>query len=370
MSNKLRVGVVFGGRSGEHEVSLNSAKSIFREIDGSRFDPIPIGITPAGQWLLVDDDKLQQTLAKGFSEGAGRPVHFPGNIETKGFLLEERPGCFVPLPLDVIFPVLHGTYGEDGTVQGLFEVLAVPYVGAGVLGSAVGMDKGIMKEVFHDNDIPTPDFVIIKRRDWEKRPDAVSETLMKRFTFPMFIKPANLGSSVGVTKVKSPADLRPAMEEAAKYDRRVIVEEGIIGREFECAVMGNDDPVASAVGEIIASNEFYDYHAKYLDGLSEGIIPADLPEAVSQEIRSLAVRVFLATDCAGLGRVDFFVRRVDNQVLVNEINTIPGFTSISMYPQLMEAVVVSYSQLVSNLIDLALERHADRQRSFTRWDGK
>ncbi len=370
MSNKLRVGVVFGGRSGEHEVSLRSAASIFREIDRNRFDPVPIGITPAGQWILVDDAKLEQTLAKGFAAGAGRPVHFPGNIDTKGFLLEERPGCFSPLPLDVVFPVLHGTYGEDGTVQGLFEVLAVPYVGAGVLGSAVGMDKGIMKEVFHDSDIPTPDFVIVKRRDWERSPEAVSLTLMKRFAFPMFIKPANLGSSVGVTKVKSAADLRPAMDEAAKYDRRVIVEEGIAGREFECAVIGNDDPVAPVVGEIIPSNEFYDYYAKYLDGLSEGIIPADLPEAVAQEIRSLAVRAFLATDCAGLARVDFFVRSGDNKVFVNEINTLPGFTSISMYPQMIVASGVSYSQLVTDLIELALERHADRQRSLTRWDGK
>lgn len=370
MSSKLRVGVVFGGRSGEHEVSLMSATSIFREIDRGRFEPVPIGITPSGQWILVYEQELGKTLAKGFAAGAGRPLHFPGNPDTKGLLLEDHPGCFRTVPLDVIFPVLHGPYGEDGTVQGLFELLSIPYVGAGVLGSAVGMDKGIMKQVFHDNGIPTPDFVIVKRREWESRPQTVVETLMAKFGFPMFVKPANLGSSVGVTKVKSAADLAPAMEEAAKYDRRIIVEEAIDGREFECAVLGNDDPVASGAGEIIPSREFYDYHAKYVDGQSEGIIPAKLPDSVVHEIRDLAVRTFLATDGAGLGRVDFFVRSVDEKVLVNEINTIPGFTSISMYPKLFEAAGISYTQLVSKLIDLALERYADRQRSFTRWDGK
>jgi D-alanine-D-alanine ligase len=345
-----------------------SAASVWRAIDRTRFEPVPIGITPEGQWLLVRDP--QAAFADGLSPCAGPAVQFPGRPGGGGILVETPGGGTEWMSLDILFPVLHGPYGEDGTVQGLFELIGMPYVGSGVMGSAAGMDKGIMKRLFVADGIPTPHFMVVTRKAWETQPEEILGAVDANLAAPpWFVKPANLGSSVGVTKVKQARDLRVAIDAAAKYDRRIVVEEGIDGREIECSVLGNDDPIASVAGEIIPSREFYDYHAKYLDGKSEGIVPADLPDAVADEVRRLAIRAFVVTDCAGMARVDFMVRRADDKVFVNEINTIPGFTSISMYPKLFEASGVPYPALITRLIELGLERFADRQRSLTRWDG-
>jgi len=388
---KLRVGVVFGGRSGEHEVSLLSAASVIRALDRERFEPVPIGIAKDGRWLagpsalrvLRDAARLpaagaMAALAAGCRGAGGRPpeasvVALLPDPTREGALASAGGGGLDELEglsrLDVVFPVLHGPFGEDGTVQGLFELAGLPYVGAGVLGSALGMDKIAMKDVFRAHGLPVVSYLAVTRSEWERDPGAARNRIQARLRFPLFVKPANLGSSVAVTKVRSIEDLDAAMDLASHYDRRLVVEEAAMNaREIECSVLGNDDPVASVPGEVIPSREFYDYAAKYLDDGSALIIPADLPSGVAAEVQDLAVRAFRALDVAGMARVDFFVGRDDHRVTVNELNTIPGFTSISMYPKLWEASGVAYTDLITRLIELALERHKDRRRSRTTYD--
>ena len=367
---KLRVGVLFGGQSSEHEVSLASARSVIGALDPEKYEVVSIGITKGGKWLTggdpmgqlragLDSDgtpRLSSILAPD-PQGEGRAEIVEFSSEGNEWLA--RPGE----PLDVIFPVLHGPYGEDGTVQGLLELAGIPYVGAGVLGSAVGMDKAVMKTLFMAHGLPVVPYVLVTRAEWERDPAGVRGKVEGKLRYPLFAKPANMGSSVGVGKVHGPGELAPALDWAARFDRRLLVEQGVDAREVECAVLGNDDPQASVVGEIVPGNEFYDYRAKYVDDNSDLIIPAELPKRISDEVRRLSLEAFRAIDGAGMARVDFFVARDFSEVWVNEINTIPGFTRISMYPKLWEGTGVAYSELVDRLIQLALERHRERQRN-------
>lgn len=355
MAGKIKVGVLFGGQSSEHEVSLASARSVMFALNPEKYDIVPIGITKRGAWLIGGDPMLQlRSGSEAVDNGAGVGSTLPLDIVGEG-----RSGK----PLDVVFPVLHGPYGEDGTVQGLLELAGVPYVGAGVLGSAVGMDKAVMKQVFIAQGLPIVPFVHVTRREWQRDPDAVRRNAEAQLPYPMFAKPANMGSSVGVGKIHGAEDFAAALDNAAKYDRRIIIEQGVDARECECAVLGNDDPQASVVGEIVPGNEFYDYRAKYVDSNSALFIPADLPRGISEEIRRISVEAFRAVDASGMSRVDFFVARDLSAVWLNEINTIPGFTRISMYPQLWEASGLSYPALLDRLIELAIERHGDRMQS-------
>ena len=367
---KIRVGVIFGGRSGEHEVSLISAASIMRAIDKTKFEVYPIGITKEGRWLTRGDPMA------ALQAGAEMPPQLQRQAaEVKETTLPPTPGetrDLIPgtrhdgIPrIDVAFPVLHGPYGEDGTVQGLLELAGIPYVGAGVLGSALGMDKVLMKTVFAQHGLPIAPFLPLKRKDWDRNPEAMVDRVEARFGYPCFVKPANLGSSVGITKVHDRAELSQALALAAEFDRKMLAEEAIDAREIECSVLGNDDPIVSVPGEIIPSREFYDYAAKYVDDASELLIPAPISDALTRQVRELAARAFLALDCAGMARADLFLERGTERVYVNEVNTIPGFTSISMYPKLWEASGIPYTELITRLIDLALERHADKSRSRT-----
>ena len=356
---RLRVGVLLGGRSGEHEVSVLSAGSILAALDRSRFDIVPIGITGEGRWLLLND--LEAVKARGrVEEGDGTHVYLAPE-PMGGVLL--GPGLQEVAQVDVVFPVLHGTFGEDGTVQGLLEMACVPYVGAGVLASSVGMDKAMMKVLFQAKGIPTVRFSVIPRRRWRNDPGGVCAEVEDLYGYPVFVKPANLGSSVGVTKAKNRGDLEGALETAALYDTKMLVEEAAVGREVECGVLGNGVPEASIPGEIIPCREFYDYNAKYIDGRSELLIPAPLPPGITQQVQELSLAAFRAIDCSGMARVDFFI--TETKVLVNEINTIPGFTSISAYPKMWEASGIPYSQLLSRLVDLAMERHDERASLVT-----
>lgn len=341
---KLRVGIVFGGCSGEHEVSLMSAASVIKFIPRDKYEPVLIGITKKGGWLT--EGNPWEALKQGTSEPGG-----PAPTE----LLAS---------LDVVFPVLHGPYGEDGTIQGLFEMCAVPYVGAGVLASAVGMDKVTMKRVFAASGLPIARYRVIERRVWESQPPkALIQDVVNDLGLPVFVKPANLGSSVGVSKARNEEELKLAVDLACQYDRKVVIEEYIPCREVECAVLGNDDPEASVIGEVVPRKEFYDYEAKYTDGVSDFIVPAAFPRTVHEEVRSLAIRAFKAIDCSGMARVDFFIHRETGRVILNEINTIPGFTHLSMYPRLWEASGLSYPDLIDRLITLARERFAERRRN-------
>ncbi len=364
---KIRVGVIFGGRSGEHEVSLQSARSVMAALDVTRYEVVPVGIDKNGRWLAGD---ALAALTQGNPSAARPAALLPDPAAGALMQLEqtpEQPTTLTELAhLDVVFPVLHGPYGEDGTVQGLLELAGLPYVGAGVVGSAVGMDKAIFKQVMAANGLPVLPWLLITRSDWRKRPLTILEQIEAALHYPLFTKPANLGSSVGISKCRNRAELEKGLREAAVYDRRLIVEQGINARELEISVLGNDDPIASVVGEICPRREFYDYTAKYLaepdsDEYTELIIPADIPPALAEALRDLAVRAYKAIDCAGLGRVDFLLDRESGQVYVNEINTIPGFTRISMYPKLWEASGLSYPALLDRLIDLALERHAEKR---------
>jgi len=365
MERRMRVGVVYGGRSGEHEVSLRSAASIIAALDPARYEVVPIAITKDGRWLTGPEslpvlEAAQRDLAPIPEHGS--EVTLPADPTRHGLL---PLGQGQPTPLDVVFPVLHGTYGEDGTIQGLLELADVPYVGAGVLASAVGMDKALMKSVFRDAGIPVCRW--LAARIGAEEPHALARRVGEELGFPCFVKPANLGSSVGITKVKEPAGLAAAVAEAGAYDPKVVIEEAIDGREFECAVLGNDAPQASVVGELVPSREFYDYADKYVEQGAEIVIPARIPPETSDAMRALALRAFRAIDCSGLARVDFFLER-GGRVVVNEINTMPGFTAISMYPKLWEASGLLYPALVDRLIVLALERHAARGKrrlSFT-----
>jgi len=386
MAKKLRVGVLFGGRSGEHEVSLLSAASILKAIDRKKFEVVPIGITKEGRWLGAAD-------AHGLLEGdqavkardlrAGDPDATPG----ARLLQEGMPTLMAPQPaaastgelkrrladkssaLDVVFPVLHGTFGEDGTIQGLFELAGIAYVGSGVLGSSAGMDKDVMKRLFAQAGLPIVKHVTVLRSQWEGSPRKTIALIESALKYPLFVKPANLGSSVGISKAHDRKELGPALDEAARYDRKLVVEQGVVGkksgaRELEVAVLGNDDPKASVVGEIIPGKEFYDYEAKYLSEGSVPVIPAKLPSAEAKKIREMAIAAFRACDLAGLARVDFLMEPDGKRrIYINEVNTLPGFTQISMYPKLWEASGIKYTDLITQLIELALERHKEKERN-------
>lgn len=363
---KLRIGILFGGRSGEHEVSLRSAASIMEALDKDKYEVVPIGISKEGRWLTAGD--AAKMLPGGVTPlpraDAGEPP--AAVVQEAEVLTHGLPMTLSPDPtqgerrVDLVFPVLHGTFGEDGTVQGLLELAGLPYVGAGVLGSAAGMDKEVMKRLFRDHGLPVVPWLMFPRSGLGPGTVALVE---KRFRYPVFVKPANLGSSVGITKVRRRKDLMPALEHAAQFDRRILVEKGINARELECSVLGNEAPEASVPGEIIASREFYDYTAKYLEEGSRLLIPAPVTRAQARRVQDLARRSFLAIDCAGMARVDFFLEKRTGKIYVNEINTIPGFTSISMYPKLWEASGVSYKELLDRLIHLALERHGEKSRN-------
>jgi D-alanine-D-alanine ligase len=378
---KLRVGVLFGGRSGEHEVSLLSAASVLKAIDRTKFDVVPIGITKEGRWVgagqahgLLEGDN--SSVARRLR--AGDPQATPGaKLLQEGIptLLAPQPGHQGPegQAIDVVFPVLHGTFGEDGTIQGLFELAGIAYVGSGVLGSAAGMDKDVMKRLFAEAGLPIVKHVTLLRADWERAPRKAIARVEEALKYPVFVKPANLGSSVGITKAHDRKELGPALELAGKYDRKLVVEQGVGGkkkkaRELEVAVLGNDDPKASVVGEIIPGKEFYDYEAKYLSEGSVPVIPAKLTREESKLIRSEAIRAFRACDLAGLARVDFLMEPDGKRrIFLNEVNTLPGFTQISMYTKLWEATGLRYTDLITRLIELALERHEDKKRTvYTR----
>jgi D-alanine-D-alanine ligase len=363
---KKRIGILFGGRSGEHEVSLASAKSVMEAIDSSRFDVVPIGITKEGRWIAAGDPL--EALQSGRLEDS-QPVALLGDPSQQGLmrLAKERSGLTETsvAQLDVLFPVLHGPYGEDGTVQGLLELADIPYVGAGVLGSALGMDKIAMKDIYRSHGLPVVKYLPLKRRDWQHDPESILDRIESQLGYPCFTKPANLGSSVGITKAKSREELVAGMNEAASYDRRLLIEEGISAREIEVSVLGNDDPITSVPGEVVPCNEFYDYAAKYIDDASELLIPAPISPELTVRVRRLAVQAYLAIDCAGMARADFLLDRGSDKLYISELNTIPGFTPISMYPKLWQATGMSYPELIERLIDLALERHADKSRSAT-----
>ena len=360
-SSRVRVAVVYGGRSGEHEVSVASARSVMKHIDRRRYEVIPVGISRTGAWLSVDPVALL-----GDRVEAGDPVMPSADPAHRGLLrLGDGQRAVASLrSIDVVFPLTHGTFGEDGCLQGLCELAGLPYVGSGVLGSAVGMDKILMKTAFKAAGLPIVEYVGVTRADWESDPGAVSRSVEVKVGFPCFVKPANLGSSVGISKVRTSGDLPQAMAEAAGFGARLIVERAVDARELECGVLGNGRPAASVVGEVIPHREFYDYEAKYRDASTEFVIPADVPPAIADEVRSLALRAFEATTAAGMARVDFFAGRHDGVLYVNEINTIPGFTSMSVYPRLWEASGLSYSELIDRLIELAIERHADQDRNL------
>ena len=369
---KLRIGLIFGGRSGEHEVSLASATSVMANLDREKYEVVPIGITKEGGWLLGTEPARLMAAEQHINHTENTETETTTAVTLTG---DPRMRRLIPLEsgeqlqdngaLDVIFPVLHGTYGEDGTLQGLLDMADVPYVGCGVLGSALGMDKEKMKMVFQAVGLPSVDYLVYRRNEWERSPTTIMDAIEQRLGYPCFVKPVNLGSSVGINKAHDRAELEHAINVAAEYDRKIIIDRGINCRELECAVLGNDEPLASVVGEVIASNEFYDYHAKYLDNKSKVIIPADIPQATAEEVRRQAVTAFLALDLSGLARVDFFLEKESGQVYINEVNTMPGFTQISMYPKLWEASGLTYAQLLDRLVELAIERHQEKQRNRT-----
>ena len=395
---KIRVGILFGGRSGEHEISLLSAASVFQAIDKSKYEVVPVGITKEGRWVTAAD---AERLLAGESAGGGAHSTHPqlraGDPEatSSAAILAVGEAVIVPpepqksgssmapfqsdpsltrrttdraINVDVFFPVLHGTFGEDGTIQGLLELADIAYVGAGVLGSAAGMDKDIMKSLFRAAGLPIVKHVTFLRGDWESDPKKIRLAVEKQLKYPVFVKPANLGSSVGISKAHDRSELGPAIDEAAKFDRKIVIEQGVGGkkqkaREIECAVLGNDDPEASLPGEVIPGKEFYDYTAKYLDEGSELIIPAKLTKIETRKVQQLAISAFKAVDCSGLARVDFLMEPRTRKLYLNEINTMPGFTSISMYPKMWAATGVSYPELIEKLIQLGLERHQDKKRN-------
>src|SRR6202050_3357688 len=399
---KIRVGIVFGGRSGEHEISLLSAASVFKAIDKNKYEVVPIGITKGGLWVTAAGAEclLYGRSEEGKHLRAGDPEATPGAaVLAKGEAVvvppePHRHGALTPfetdasfhaltrraadraIDVDVIFPVLHGTFGEDGTIQGLLWLADMPYVGAGVLGSAAGMDKDIMKALFRAAGLPIVKHVTLLRSEWEANPKITQKLVESKLKYPVFVKPANLGSSVGISKAHDRKELGPAIEEAAKFDRKIVIEQGVGGRkekarEIECSVLGNDKPEASLPGEIGPGKEFYDYTAKYLDEGSQLIIPAKLTKAETKRVQDLAVRSFKAVDCSGLARVDFLMEPGSSKgsgnrarkIYLNEINTMPGFTAISMYPKLWAASGLDYADLIDRLIQLGLERHGDKRRN-------
>jgi len=355
---KLRVGVVFGGRSGEHEVSLASAASVLAAIDRSRYDVVPIGIAKDGHWLVGGDP------LRALAEAAGLPLALPPAPATGATLARVQTAGGLPAGLaarlDIVFPLLHGPYGEDGTVQGLLELADLPYVGAGVLASAVGMDKATMKAVFRAHGLPIVPHLVVLRHEWTAGREGIAGRVAEELGFPCFVKPSNLGSSVGISKVRAAPELGGAVAAAFAHDRKILVERGVTGREIEVSVLGNDLPEASVPGEVLPGKDWYDYEAKYTEGIAKLLIPAPVSAGLVAEFRSLAVRAFRAVDAAGLARVDFFLED-EVRIWVNEINTIPGFTRTSAYPRLWEASGLPYPRLVDRLIELALERHAQKR---------
>jgi D-alanine-D-alanine ligase len=376
--------VLYGGRSGEHEVSLASAAAVFANLDRARYEPIAIRIDKEGRWAIADRPPTAMSAADVIEQArleaarpvrSGREVHLVARPSEETILSIDRrtadardggQAVVTGLNLDVIFPVLHGPYGEDGTIQGLLELANVPYVGAGVLASAVGMDKALMKLVFSARALPVCPYRVVPRHEWTADRAAIAADLERSLHYPMFVKPANLGSSVGISKAKDLASLEAGMDLAGSYDRKIVVEAAVAeAREIECAVLGNDEPVASVAGEVVPSREFYDYEAKYIDDGSKVYIPADLPAAALAEVQRLSIAAFRAIDCAGMARVDFLLERSTGAIYLNEVNTIPGFTTISMYSKLWAASGLDYPALLDKLIALALERHAEKQQLRT-----
>ncbi len=388
MSGKKKVAVIFGGQSSEHEVSRVSAESVLNNIDRNKFDVVMIGITKEGRWLNYNGpvEKLSTGEWQAIAEAevasgrriscgeAGKSDDGQTGVGSGQLTVNNSARRVLAVAgaendnsgIDVVFPVLHGCNGEDGTIQGLFELAGIPYVGCGILGSALGMDKAYSKIIFEKEGIPQGKYVVLSRKEVNGDFESVCEKVERVLEYPCFVKPSNAGSSVGVSKANDRKELKEALDTAARYDRRILVEEFINGREIECAVLGNDEPIASTVGEIIPCNEFYDYQAKYIDNNSKCVIPADLPQETIQKIREYAVKAFKSLDCAGLSRVDFFVHKETGEIYINEINTLPGFTSISMYPKLWEASGIPYKELIERVIELALERYEDNKREINR----
>lgn len=361
---KIVVGLLFGGRSGEHEVSLRSASAVAKNLDLTKYEIVPIAIAKDGKWYgpIAIDDIIKFN-----------PQKYKGNEVTilpqpNNKLLIKLNDFSQSIKLDVVFPIMHGTFGEDGTIQGLLELADIPYIGAGVLGSSAGMDKITMKRIFADSKLPQVKFAQVLRQEIEEDIEKVLKYINDTFTMPIFIKPANLGSSVGVSKVKNIEDLQASLLEAAKYDRKLIIEEGIEVREIEVSVLGNDTPKASVAGEIIPCNDFYDYKAKYIDDKSTLQIPAEINKDTMEEIQQLAIEAYKAIDCAGLARVDFFINKITGKVLLNEINTLPGFTTISMYPKLWEKSGLPMPELLDQLINLAFERYNEKSKNLTNFN--
>jgi D-alanine-D-alanine ligase len=373
---RLRVGVLFGGRSTEHEVSILSAQSIIAAMDPQRFEAVPLYIDKEGRWLTGDSLKrlVSDVAARNYVYLPPDPTQHSLVVAQNGPQISASPagrgqGGSIP-PLDVVFPVFHGLNGEDGTIQGVLELANLPYVGAGVLGSALGLDKIYMKRAFAAAGLPVVDYLPVTRRQYEREPDAFIARVEERLGYPCFTKFANSGSSVGTTKAHNRAELVEGLRLASTFDRKLLVERAVDARELEISVLGNDEPEASVVGEVVPAHEFYDYEAKYLDEGSRLLIPAPIDDALAQEARSMAVRAFQAVDAAGMARVDFFLERTSGRLLLNELNTIPGFTRISMYPKLWEASGVLYPKLIERLVELAIERFNDRQRSQTAIDSR
>lgn len=360
---KTRVAVIFGGRSDEHDVSLRSAQTVMGALDPDRYEIVPVGITREGTWL-PGETAMSQLVDRSpmFHLTAGEESAVPTSARDIQVVTgsEALMPTDVAAAIDVFFPVLHGPMGEDGSIQGLFELAGVPFVGSGVLGSAVGMDKAMTKIALASAGVPQIPWKLIQRRSWQDDPEGVEAMIMQELPFPMFIKPANLGSSVGISKADTPEELHEAIREAAHFDRRIIVEKGISGRELEMAVLGNDNPIVSGIGEIKPNAAFYDYASKYLDDSAELIIPAEIDPEIQRQMGEYAVLSFLTLDLAGLARVDFFVEHDTNEIYVNEVNTMPGFTSISMYPSLWKEAGLEIEELVDRLVELAIERHDDK----------
>jgi len=369
-TKKIRVGIIFGGRSGEHEVSFCSASSIIKAINKDKYTVVPIGITKGGRWISPQDSEL--ALQSGKIEGKNTVILLNDSFSKSLVCIDNNQKLDKSSALDkldVIFPALHGPYGEDGTVQGLLELANIPYVGAEVAASAISMDKELMKTIFKQKGLPVLKWLTIKRKEWQKDKEKILSLIQNGFEYPLFVKPTNLGSSVGITKVHKKEELEKAIDLASSYDRKILIEKGLEEvREIECGVLGNDEPRASVVGEVKPAGEFYDYDSKYIDEGTQLIIPADLPDEVSQEVQRIALYAFQAVDAAGMARVDFFVSKKENKIYLSEINTIPGFTSTSMYPRLWEASGIPYPELIDRLIQLALERHQDKRQNKISYD--
>jgi D-alanine-D-alanine ligase len=369
MNDKIRIGLIYGGKSGEHEVSLQTALAVIKAIDLAKYEIIPFYITKHGEWRSGPqlEGPPEHIAALTFEQVAAsdetlaiQPIF--NSLQLSGTGAAGSTEVPQTKQIDVVLPLLHGTFGEDGTIQGLLEIANIAYVGAGVLASSVGMDKVMMKRVFEQEGLPQCVFRHFTRTQWEKDNAFFVMEIEVSIGYPCFVKPANLGSSVGISKAKNREQLIEAIQSAFQFDRKVIVEENVNAREVEVAILGNDEPEASVVGEVISSNEFYDYKAKYVDGKSSMIIPAEIPQELSDRLRELAIRAFQAVDGSGLSRIDFFIRREDNEIFINEINTMPGFTPFSMYPLLWKETGKPYAQLLDELISLAIKRHSDKQR--------